>query len=44
MEPGNVNAFAKRLSFGDRIEREKWRAQCQELHESNYGERIDLAE
>ncbi len=34
----NVEAFAKRLSFRERIQRDNWIAQCQELHRDKYGE------
>ncbi len=32
-----VTAFSKRLNFRDRIARDRWIAQCQELHREKYG-------
>ncbi|MGY8688609.1 MAG: hypothetical protein ACKVHP_12860, partial [Verrucomicrobiales bacterium] len=39
----NVKAFSKRLSFKDRIQRDRWREQCQELHLANHGESLEVA-
>ncbi len=36
----HVEAFSKRLSFHDRIQRDRWREQCIDLHHEKYGEEL----
>ncbi len=43
-DESHMSAFAKQLGFGDRIQRDRWREQCQELHEEKYGERLTIPE
>ena len=38
-----VEAFSKRLSFRDRIQRDRWREQCQELHREKHGETLEVS-
>ena len=33
----NVEAFSKRLSFKERIQRDQWISQCENLHREKYG-------
>ena len=35
-----VEDFSQRLSFHDRIQRDRWREQCIDLHDEKYGEKL----